>query len=67
MIRWRIFDVKLDFIFSSVGFIQTNVIYMWKSTTFAIYKVTIPVTKLMVIMMTEFHLVNLAMVVTTVA
>ena len=40
---------------------------MWKSTTFAIYKVTIPVTKLMVIMMTEFHLVNLAMVVITVA
>ena len=36
--------------------------YKWKSTTFNIYEITISVTKLMVIIMTELNVVYLAMV-----
>ena len=39
---------------------------MSQSTTFAIGKVTIPTTELMVIIMAEFHMVNLVMVVITI-
>ena len=39
---------------------------MWKSTTFAICKVTMPMTKLTVIIMAEFLMVYLATVVITI-
>ena len=52
--------------FSSADFIQANGIYMWKSKAFAICKVTIRITKFMVKIMAEFHVVYLAVVVITI-